>query len=100
MTPRTLSPRSAAAAALAVAALLAPAVAGTSAAAVSDRARQPHLAFSGESTLAAGLVFEGAVVGGLSSITYDAERDLYYALSDAQPNLGQGPVRFYRLSVD
>jgi hypothetical protein len=39
-------------------------------------------------------------VGGLSSITYDAARDVYYALSDAQPNLGQGPVRFYTLTVD
>ena len=99
MTSRTLPPRSAAAA-LAVAALLAPAVAGTPAAAVSDRARQPHLAYAGESTLAAGLTFEGTLVGGLSSITYDAARDRYYALSDAQPNLGQGPVRFYTLAVD
>jgi len=99
MTSRTLPPRSAAAA-LAVAALLAPAVAGTPAAAVSDRARQPHLAYAGESTLAAGLTFEGTVVGGLSSITYDAARDRYYALSDAQPNLGQGTVRFYTLAVD
>jgi len=99
MTSRTLPPRSAAAA-LAVAALLAPAVAVTPAAAVSDRARQPHLAYAGESTLAAGLTFEGTLVGGLSSITYDAARDRYYALSDAQPNLGQGPVRFYTLAVD
>ena len=67
---------------------------------MSDRARQPHLAYAGESTLAAGLTFEGTVVGGLSSITYDAARDVYYALSDAQPNLGQGPVRFYTLTVD
>ena len=100
MTPRTLPPRPAVAAALAVAALLAPAVSGAPAAAVADRARQPHLSFSGESTLAAGLTFQGTVVGGLSSITYDAARDRYYALSDAQPNLGQGPVRYYTLTVD
>jgi len=100
MTSWTLPPRPAVAAALAVGALLAPAVAGAPAAAVGDRARQPHLSFSGESTLAAGLTFQGNVVGGLSSITYDAARDRYYALSDAQPNLGQGPVRFYTLTVD
>lgn len=99
MTSKTLPPRSAAAA-LAVAALLAPAVAAAPAGAVSDRARQSQLAFAGESTLAAGLTFQGTVVGGLSSITYDAARDVYYALSDAQPNLGQGPVRFYTLTVD
>ena len=99
MTSRTLPPRSAAAA-LAAAALLAPAVAAVPAAAVSERARQPHLAYAGESTLAAGLTFQGGVVGGLSSITYDAARDRYYALSDAQPNLGQGPVRYYTLTVD
>ncbi|HET9944794.1 MAG TPA: esterase-like activity of phytase family protein, partial [Actinomycetes bacterium] len=99
MTSKTLPPRSAAAA-LAVAALLAPAVAAAPAGAVSDRARQSQLAFVGESTLAAGLTFQGTVVGGLSSITYDAARDVYYALSDAQPNLGQGPVRFYTLTVD
>jgi hypothetical protein len=68
--------------------------------AVSDRARQPELTFSGESTLPAGLSFGGTTVGGLSSITYDAVRDVYYALSDAQPNLGQGPFRFYTLRVD
>jgi hypothetical protein len=100
MTSRTLPPRSAAAAAIAAAALLAPALAGTPAAAVSDRARQPQLAYAGESTLAAGLTFEGTVVGGLSSITYDAARDRYYALSDAQPGPTQGPARFYTLTVD
>jgi hypothetical protein len=88
------------AAGLALAAAVAPGLSGTSAAASSDRARQPHLAYAGESTLAAGLTYEGTAVGGLSSITYDAERDRYYALSDAQPNLGQGPVRFYTLTVD
>ena len=100
MTPKTLPPRSAVAAALAVAALLAPVVAGTPAAGVSERARQPELTYAGESTLAAGLDFQGTVVGGLSSITYDAARDRYYALSDAQPGPAQGQARFYTLTVD
>jgi 3-phytase len=73
---------------------------GVPAGAVSDRARQPDVAFSGESTVAAGLTYQGTVVGGLSSLTYDESREVYYALSDAQRNLGQGPFRFYTLRVD
>lgn len=79
----------------AVAALSAP-----TASAVSDRARTPELTFAGEARLAAGLTFADTVVGGLSSITYDAARDRYYAVSDARPELGQGDFRFYTLRVD
>ena len=73
------------------------------AAATSPAARTPALAFHGESTLAEGLVFQNTVVGGLSSLTYDAARDVYYALSDDQ---GAGftptssPARFYTLKID
>lgn len=88
------------AAGLALAAALAASVVGSPAAAVSDRARQPDLGYAGESTLAAGLTYQGTVVGGLSSITYDAKRDVYYAISDAQPGPAQGPARFYTLQVD
>ena len=69
-----------------------------SAAASPERARPVHLDLRGESTLAAGLVFENTVVGGLSSITYDAGRDVFYAISDDQGSLG--PVRVYTLTVD
>jgi len=80
---------------------LALAVAGVlPAGAVSDRARMPELSFAGESTLAAGMTFEGTVVGGLSSITYDEARDVYYAISDARPEIGQGAHRFYTLDID
>ena len=71
--------------------------------ATSPAARTPALAFHGESTLAEGLVFQGTVVGGLSSITYDAARDVYYVLSDDQ---GTGftptssPARFYTARID
>jgi hypothetical protein len=71
---------------------------GGSAMALVERARPVHLEFRGESTLPPGLPFDGTVVGGLSSITYDAERDLYYAISDDQGSLG--PVRFYTLDID
>jgi 3-phytase/alkaline phosphatase D len=73
------------------------------ASAVSPRAHTPGLEFLGEATIAAGAVFEGTVVGGLSSITYDAARDVYYAISDDQ---GPGftatstPARFYTLDID
>ena len=90
------------AAGLALVAALAPGLAGSPAAAVSERARQPELAFAGESALAAGLPYQGTVVGGLSSITYDAARDVYYAISDSEPGLAAapGPVRVYTLTVD
>jgi hypothetical protein len=65
--------------------------------------RPGDLAFRGEAKLPAGMTFEGTVVGGLSSMAYDAQRDVYYAISDDQ---GAGftptstPARFYTLRVD
>ncbi len=61
------------------------------------------LEYLGDTTIPAGMPFDGTVVGGLSSITYDASRDVYYALSDDQ---GAGftptstPSRFYTLHID
>jgi 3-phytase len=50
-----------------------------------------------------GTQFNGTTVGGLSSITYDPGRKVYYAISDDQ-NLTTdqviGPVRYYTLSID
>jgi 3-phytase/alkaline phosphatase D len=45
-----------------------------------------------------GTLFENTVIGGLSSITYDRARNLYYAISDDQGT--SGPVRYYTLSID
>ena len=45
-----------------------------------------------------GTLFEGTVVGGLSSITYDPARNVYYAISDDQGTLS--PVRYYTLDID
>ncbi|HJR79400.1 MAG TPA: esterase-like activity of phytase family protein [Anaerolineales bacterium] len=45
-----------------------------------------------------GTQFEGTEVGGLSSIAYDARRDVYYAISDDQGTID--PVRYYTLSID
>jgi hypothetical protein len=72
-------------------------------AASSREAHRTGLSFGGESTIAAGATFAGTVVGGLSSLTYDARRHVYYALSDDQ---GAGftptstPARFYTLRID
>ena len=98
---RSATRRTAAAAlaALTVAAL----VATTPAAASGGHRHSPRgaaLEFRGEAAIPAGAVFAGTVVGGLSSITYDRHRDVYYAISDARPELGQGTWRFYSLDID
>jgi hypothetical protein len=64
----------------------------------SDGAKPPSLQFLGEAIVPTGTTFEGTTVGGLSSITYDASRDLFYVLSDDQSVLQ--PARFYTLDVD
>jgi 3-phytase len=45
-----------------------------------------------------GTQFEDTEVGGLSSITYHPDRDVYYTLSDDPGNID--PVRYYTLSID
>jgi 3-phytase/alkaline phosphatase D len=45
-----------------------------------------------------GYQFAGTQLGGLSSITYDASRGVYYALSDDQSQLN--PARYYTLAID
>ena len=42
--------------------------------------------------------FQDTVVGGLSAITYDRDRDLYYVLSDDRSK--KSPARFYTLKLD
>jgi hypothetical protein len=57
-----------------------------------------QLQFRGEATLPTGTTFEGTTVGGLSSITYDSLRGVYYTVSD-DPGQFQ-PVRFYTVALD
>lgn len=45
-----------------------------------------------------GTQFEGTEIGGLSSITYDPARHVYYAISDDQGTID--PVRYYTLDID
>jgi 3-phytase/alkaline phosphatase D len=45
-----------------------------------------------------GTQFENTEIGGLSSITYDSARDVYYTISDDQGTID--PVRYYTLDID
>lgn len=54
--------------------------------------------FLGSVTFPTGLDVQGTVLGGLSGITYDAGRGVYYAISDDRSQLGD--ARFYTLTVD
>ena len=62
------------------------------------RAKPPEIEFLGEAIVPTGTTFEATTVGGLSSITYDEARDVFYSLSDDQSVLQ--PARFYTLDVD
>jgi hypothetical protein len=73
-------------------------VAATPAGAVSPRAHQPSLQFLGQAIVPTVTTFAGTTIGGLSSITYDADRNVYYVLSDDQSQIN--PARFYTVSVD
>jgi len=52
----------------------------------------------GTTSISTGTQFEGTEIGGLSSITYDPNRGVYYAISDDQGTID--PVRYYTLSID
>lgn len=54
--------------------------------------------FVGEEILPTGLMFAGTEVGGLSGLTYDAVRDVYYAISDDRSQIDR--ARFYTLRID
>jgi hypothetical protein len=74
------------------------------AAATGPRGPSADLTYLSGTTIAAGATFEQTVVGGLSSLTYDAARGVYYALSDDQgagfTPTSSSPARFYTLSID
>ena len=69
-------------------------VAGGSATTAGAKSKVPGLQFLGQAIVATGTTFAGTTVGGLSSITYDRKRGVYYAISDDQSN-----VRFYTLTL-
>jgi hypothetical protein len=57
--------------------------------------------FLGEVIVPTGTDFAGTEIGGLSSITFDDARNVYYTLSDDQGNRPSGdPVRYYTVAID
>ena len=57
--------------------------------------------FLGEVVVPTGTMYGGTEIGGLSSITFDSARGVYYALSDDQGNRSTGdPVRYYTVAID
>jgi hypothetical protein len=67
------------------------------AAAVDPQARTPALQFLGQAIIPTGSTFAGTEVGGLSSITYDPSRNVYYVLSDDRSQIN--PARFYTFRI-
>jgi hypothetical protein len=84
--------------AVAVTAFALAALASGGAVTASNGAQPPRLQFLGQAIVPTGTIFEGTVVGGLSSITYDPDRGVFYCLSDDQSQLS--PARFYTLRVN
>ena len=57
--------------------------------------------FLGQVVVPTGSRFDGSEVGGLSSITYDRQRDVFLTISDDQGNRSTGdPVRSYTVAID
>jgi hypothetical protein len=81
--------------------LLALPIAGTFALSDGEAKTVADVEFLGEVVIPTGTLYEGTEIGGLSSITFDRGRDVYYVLSDDQGNLPSGdPVRYYTVAVD
>lgn len=54
--------------------------------------------FLGQATLPTGFSFQATSLGGLSGITYDPNKKVYYAISDDRSQ--KAPARFYTLKID
>jgi hypothetical protein len=83
---------------VAIAAAVAVALAGGGSAGAGNGSKPPDLQFLGQAIFPTGTTFAGTTVGGLSSITYDAARGVFYTLSDDQSQFN--PARFYTLRID
>ena len=87
--------------AMAVTALVVPPGIASSAKGVGEPQTVVDVEFMGEVVVPTGAEFGDTEVGGLSSITYDSGRGVYYALSDDQGNRPTGdPVRYYTVAID
>ncbi|MFS8119729.1 MAG: esterase-like activity of phytase family protein, partial [Microcoleus sp.] len=54
--------------------------------------------FIGRAIFPTGSSFGGTEIGGLSGITYDSDKQVYYAISDDRSS--KAPARFYSLKID
>lgn len=59
---------------------------------------QLSIDYIGEYQIPNGFQFKDTTVGGLSGLTYDRQRDLFYAVSDDRSD--KSPARFYTLKLD
>ena len=59
---------------------------------------EPRLRLLGEHSFESGREFGGTTLGGLSGLTYDPRRGVYYAISDDRGE--HQPARFYTLELD
>ncbi|WP_164929131.1 esterase-like activity of phytase family protein [Gloeobacter violaceus] len=85
----------------ALAALSAAALTGAalgSSAALAQPTKVGTISFIGEVTFPTATFFDNTQVGGLSGITYDAERNVYYTVSDDRSSIN--PARFYTVAID
>ena len=62
------------------------------------RGADGRLRLLGEYSFESGRTFQGSVIGGLSGITYDPQRNVYYAVSDDRGEIQ--PARFFTLEID
>jgi hypothetical protein len=98
MRKLTRARRSARLVLLAAAALVIAAACAATAQAGAAKGPPVQLQFLGQAIVPTGTTFAGTTVGGLSSITWDPLRNVYYSISD-DPSQFQ-PARFYTLSLD
>lgn len=94
---------------LAAAILLLPAVGASASEHLKNKRPQTvtGIDFIGEVIIPTGTQFDGTEIGGLSSISYDRNRQVYYTISDDQGNRTDAdgeptgdPVRYYTVAVD
>lgn len=58
---------------------------------------RPVLAYLGQAQVEFGTTFADTVIGGLSALSYDPERQLYYVISDDRSE--RNPARFYTVQL-
>ena len=73
-------------------------IALVAAAPASADGRRGDLEFRGQAIVPTGTTFQGTTVGGLSSITYDSRRKVFYTVSDDQGQFQ--PARYYTVGLD